>query len=118
MHPEVHEWLGVVRNDERPIAALTVGAIQHVLEGAGPDERRPLVERLKGSRVRALRELRPAVTGHTEVRLLFAFDPECRMVLLVAGEHTNRNWPKWYRDAVPLAEARYEDYLRTLTGDG
>lgn len=110
VHPRVHEWLSEILKVDRGAATLTVRALQQVLEGAGVDGRRPLVGRLKGSRIRDLKELRPASTGHIEVRVLFAFDQEQRMVLLVAGDHSG-NWTRWHREAVPLAEARYADYL-------
>lgn len=122
MHPEVHEWLYEIRKADRPAATLAARAIQQVLEGEGPDERRPLVDRIKGSRVRDLRELRPATVGHLEVRVLFAFDPSRRMVLLVAGDSSG-NWSRWHREAVPLAEERYQEYLDSImaketAGDG
>jgi hypothetical protein len=115
VHPEVHEWLYEIRKVDRPAATLTVRAVHHVLEGAGPEERRPLVDRIKGSRVRDLRELRPAMVGHLEVRVLFAFDPEGRMLLLVAGDSSG-NWSKWHREAVPLAERRYQEFLDSTAG--
>lgn len=108
-HPEVREWLYDIRKADRATATMTVRAIQQVLAGAGPEEARPLVERIKGSRVRELRELRPATAGHTEVKVLFAFVGDC-MVLFVAGENPG-TWAKWYRDAVPMAEKRYQEYL-------
>jgi DNA-binding XRE family transcriptional regulator len=41
------------------------------------------------------------------VRILFAFDPWCDSILLVAGDRSGR-WTQWYREAIPLAEQRYE----------
>lgn len=32
-------------------------------------------------------------------------------ILLVAGDKSGR-WNDWYRDAIPLAEQRYETYLK------
>lgn len=116
VHSDVREWLDEIRKVDRATAALTAQAITQVLEGAGPDERRPLVDRIKGSRIRELRELRPATVGSAEVRLLFAFDPWRRMVVLVAGARPG-GWAKWHRDAVPLAEARFQDYLDSTPGD-
>ena len=113
MHPEVHEWLYEIRKADRTAATLTVRAIQQVLEGDGPQERRPLVDRIKGSRVRELRELRPAPVGHLEVRALFAFDAARRVVLLVAGDSSG-NWTRWQREAVPLAEQRYREYQESI----
>ncbi|HLU33936.1 MAG TPA: type II toxin-antitoxin system RelE/ParE family toxin [Natronosporangium sp.] len=113
VHPEVHEWLYEIRKADRTAATLTVRAIQQVLEGDGPQERRPLVDRIKGSRVRELRELRPAPVGHLEVRVLFAFDAARRVVLLVAGDSSG-NWTRWQREAVPLAEQRYREYQESI----
>jgi DNA-binding XRE family transcriptional regulator len=105
VHPEVRTWLNEVRELDRLTAALIAHTLQYVLEGSGPDERPPLVGRLKGSRVRQLKELRPATGGHPEVRLLFTLDRDQPMALLVAGDRVT-NWHRWHREAVPLAEAR------------
>jgi len=42
---------------------------------------------------------------------LYVFDPRRNAVLLVAGDKAGK-WEAWYRQAVPLAEQRYEDYLK------
>jgi len=70
LHPEVREWLHEVRKTDRLTAALIGQAIQHVIDGRGPDEGRPLVDRIKGSQLHHLKELRPASTSDTEVRIL------------------------------------------------
>ena len=44
------------------------------------------------------------------VRILFAFDPWRACILLVAGNKTNR-WQAWYREAIPVAEKRFQVYL-------
>lgn len=82
----------------------------------GPDEGRPLVDRIKGSRLHNLKELRPASTGGTEVRILFLFDPARQMLLLVAGDKSG-NWQRWYDAAIPLAEARYAEHLAALSDE-
>lgn len=105
VHPEVRSWLTEIRDLDRSTAALVVHALQYVIERSGPDERPPLVGRLKGSRVRRLKELRPASGGRIEVRLLFTLDDDRPMTLLVAGDRVG-NWGRWHREAVPLAEKR------------
>ncbi|MGH8573940.1 MAG: type II toxin-antitoxin system RelE/ParE family toxin, partial [Gammaproteobacteria bacterium] len=75
------EWLHEIRKTDRLTAALIGQAIQHVIDGRGPDEGRPLVDRIKGSQLHRLKELRPASIGETEVRILFIFDPARQMVL-------------------------------------
>ncbi len=48
--------------------------------------------------------------GRSEIRILYIFDPKRNTVLLVAGDKAGK-WEAWYRQAIPLAEQRYEDYL-------
>ncbi|HET8661203.1 MAG TPA: type II toxin-antitoxin system RelE/ParE family toxin [Micromonosporaceae bacterium] len=106
-----------MRKADRSTVALIGQAIQHIVDGRGPDEGRPLVDRIKGSQLHNLKELRPASTGETEVRILFVFDPIRQMVLLVAGDKSG-NWRRWYDVAIPLAEARYAEHLATLNDEG
>jgi hypothetical protein len=42
---------------------------------------------------------------------LYILDPRRNVVLLVAGDEAGR-WEAWYRQAIPLTEQRYEDYLK------
>ena len=57
------------------------------------------------------KELRPG-----NVRVLFAFDPWRSSILLVAGDKSGR-WNAWYAEAIPLAEQRYERYLKERTAE-
>jgi hypothetical protein len=63
------------------------------------------------SRLSNLKELRPGSAGRSEIRILYIFDPRRNAVLLVAGDKAGK-WEAWYRQAIPLAEQRYEDYLK------
>jgi DNA-binding XRE family transcriptional regulator len=45
------------------------------------------------------------------MRTLFAFDPWRTSILLVAADKTDR-WNASYDEAIPLAEQRYETYLK------
>lgn len=58
-----------------------VYAIEAFADG-GPNLGRPLVDRIKGSSIQNLKELRPGSAGTSEVRILFAFDPWRSSVLL------------------------------------
>jgi hypothetical protein len=49
--------------------------------------------------------------GRSEIRVLYIFGPRRNAVLLVAGDKAGK-WDAWYRQAIPLAEQRYEDYLK------
>lgn len=64
------------------------------------------VDTIHGSSIANLKELRPGT-----VRILFAFDPWRSSILLVAGDKAGR-WQQWYTEAIPLAEQRYEIYLK------
>lgn len=74
--------------------------------------------RLVLAAVVGVRELRPGPRGVHEPRLLFAFDPGRTAVILVAGTE-EIDWTKrWYVDNVPIAHARYIQYLREGTEAG
>jgi hypothetical protein len=75
----------------------------------GPALECPLVDRLKGSRIHHLKELRPGSRGRSEIRIIFAFDPT-RSALLLPGGDKSGNWQRWYRDNIPRAEQLYIEY--------
>src|SRR2546421_1684940 len=110
MHREVRTGLQGLRATDRRTLAVIAAAIDHVVGGKGPAEGRPLVDRIKGSKIHNLKELRPASSGATEVRVLFVFDEEQRMVLLAGGDKAG-DWERWYDTAIPLAEVRYGEHL-------
>ncbi|HEY1972526.1 MAG TPA: type II toxin-antitoxin system RelE/ParE family toxin [Pseudonocardia sp.] len=107
---EVNEWLDGLLDDDPDSHRQVVYAIEALAEG-GPNLGRPLVDRIKGSSVHNLKELRPGSKGATEIRVLFAFDPWRSSILLVAGDKAGR-WREWYREAIPRAEQLYEIYLK------
>lgn len=107
---EVHEWLDELLCGDEDTHYQVVSAIEALAEG-GPNLGRPLVDRIKGSSVHNLKELRPGSAGSSEVRILFAFDPWRSSVLLVAGDKAGR-WVEWYRQAIPRAEQLYETYVK------
>jgi hypothetical protein len=82
------------------------------LRDAGPTLGHPLVDRLKGSELHHLKELRPGSGGRSEIRIIFAFDPTRSALLLLGGDNAG-NWERWSGDSIPLAEQLYRD----CTGD-
>ncbi|WP_114045801.1 type II toxin-antitoxin system RelE/ParE family toxin [Acidipropionibacterium virtanenii] len=80
------------------------------LEAVGPALGRPTADRIKGSRHHNMKELRPGSAGRREIRILFAFDPKRRAILLVAGDKSGR-WRQWYAKNVPVADARLDEWL-------
>nr|WP_083977712.1 type II toxin-antitoxin system RelE/ParE family toxin [Herbidospora sakaeratensis] len=99
---EVREWIFAL---DRGTRKRVVEAID-MLAACGPGLGRPLVDVISGSSLRNLKELRPGT-----VRILFVFDPWRACILLVAGDKSGQ-WNAWYEEAIPLAEKRYETYLR------
>jgi len=99
---EVDEW--IERLDDASHRRV-VEAID-TLADCAPALGRPLVDTVTHSRIRNLKELRPG-----SVRILFVFDPWRASVLLVAGDKAGQ-WNAWYERAIPLAEQRYEIYLK------
>lgn len=110
MAPEVRQWLHDLRKHDRA-SAIQVGQAVGMLIEAGPELGRPLADRVHHSRLSNLKELRPGSAGRSEIRILYVFDPRRNAVLLVAGDKAGK-WKAWYREAIPLAEQRYEDYLK------
>jgi hypothetical protein len=91
-------------------SAIQVGQAVGVLTEAGPELDRPLADRAH-SRLSNLKELRPGSAGRSEIRILYVFDPRRNAVLRVAGDKAGK-WEARYRQAISLAEQRYEDYLK------
>jgi hypothetical protein len=109
---EVAEWFDDLTKNDPRTADLVEDAVDR-LAAEGPALGRPLVDRIKGSRHHNMKELRPGSTRSSEVRILFAFDPIRRAVLLVAGDKSG-NWRGWYETAIPLADDRYDVHLAEL----
>lgn len=112
---EVEEWYLTVCEEDPETANRIMDALDHLAE-AGPGLGRPLVDRIKSSRVHNLKELRPGSSGRSEIRMLFVFDPERQAIILTAGDKAGA-WSSWYRENIPLAEQRYKRYLKE-TGEG
>ncbi len=72
------------------------------------------MDRIQGSTYHNLKELRPASTGRSEIRILFAFDPRRHAILLVAGDKSG-NWDGWYYSDIPVADKRYAEHLAGLS---
>ena len=70
-----------------------------LLEEDGPNLARPLADRIEGSKLHNLKELRPGSTGTSEVRILFIFDPRRQAVLSVAGDKSDQ-WSEWYERSI------------------
>ena len=109
LNSQVDQWLDDLAESDRESYVQVIAGIE-VLAEIGPSLGRPLVDRIKGSKLHGMKELRPGSAGRTEIRLLFVFDPWRSAILLVGGDKPG-NWTNWYRAAIPIAERMYEEYL-------
>lgn len=107
----IEDWLTELDQEsyEQVVAAL------ELLQERGPQLGRPLVDTIKASRHKNMKELRPGSSGRSELRVLFAFDPERKAIFLVAGDKAGR-WEKWYKVNIPIADDRFDDHLGQLEG--
>ncbi|WP_261553546.1 type II toxin-antitoxin system RelE/ParE family toxin [Frankia tisae] len=104
------EFLGWIGGLDPRSKALVVDAIDRLAD-AGPGLGRPLVDRLVGSEIHNLKELRPGSAGSSEIRVIFVFDPWRCAILLVGGDKSG-DWSGWYRKAIPRAETLYVEYVK------
>ena len=95
---------------------LVIAAVE-LLGEHGPQLGRPIVDTVAGSRHKNMKELRPGSRGRSELRILFAFDPERRAIVLVAGDKACK-WKKWYQQNIPIADDRFDDHIARLKGQG
>jgi hypothetical protein len=89
-------------------------ALSRVLQQFGPQLGRPRVDTLNGSRHANMKELRfSAADG--EWRVAFAFDPQRKAILLVAGDKSRRSEKKFYRQLIAKADARFDAHIYRLS---
>lgn len=105
---EYAAWFTTLIKEDLGSATQVAQAVA-ALRKEGPALGRPLVDRLKGTKVHHLKELRPGSRGRSEIRIIFAFDPSRSALLLLGGDKAG-NWQRWYRDNIPLAEQLYLNY--------
>lgn len=108
----ISDWLDSL---DRGSWKQVIAAIE-VLADRGPQLGRPLVDTVVASRHRNMKELRPGSSGTSELRILFAFDPERRAIMLFAGDKAG-DWERWYRKNIPLADDLFDRHLGDLRGE-
>lgn len=102
--PEFKELSKPVQDE---LVALTVN-----LRERGPLLGRPEVDTLKGSHHDNMKELRFKADGGVW-RVAFAFDPERKAILLVAGNKSGVAMRRFYRELIRVADGRFEQHLNT-----
>lgn len=100
---EFIEWFKTLDADARE----AVNGDLAVLRMHGPMLGRPYVDTLKGSRHANMKELR---VSHEVIRVLFAFDPERKALLLCGG--SKKNDKKFYERMIELADGLFDEHLQ------
>ncbi len=106
---KIQDWLEGLDDDSY---AAVIAALE-ILADRGPNLGRPLVDTISYSNYKNMKELRPGSKGRTEIRILFAFDPERNAIMLVAGDKQNK-WSSWYKKFIPIADNLWEEHLRRM----
>ena len=86
-----------------------------LLEDYGPHLGRPHADTLNQSKHRNMKELRFRADGGVW-RAAFAFDPERRAILLVAGDKSGGSERRFYRQFIQKADTRFDDHVTRLRG--
>ena len=103
---EFEEWMMSLTDKQY---AATQRAIDQ-LEQDGPALGRPHVDTIRNSRFKNMKELR--VSSQGALRVLFAFDPTRRAVLLLGGDKSkDSQWNNWYVGAIQRADDLFEEHL-------
>ena len=105
--PEVHDWYLTL--DE--ISASLVRDSVELLAEHGPALGRPAADRITGSSLHNLKELRPGSAGRPRSGSCSSSTRSARPSCW--WQATTGNWTRWYRDAIKLAEDRYARFLAT-----
>ena len=89
------------------------GKAMNQLEQDGPALGRPYVDTIRNSRFKNMKELR--ISSQGALRVLFAFDPERRAVLLLGGDKSeDSRWHDWYIGAIRCADDLFEEHIRKM----
>jgi hypothetical protein len=84
-----------------------------LLEKIGHELGRPRVDTLKGSKHANMKERR-FDAGDGVWRVAFAFDPEQKAILLVAGDKSGASEKRFYKALLKKADARFDRHLTQL----
>ena len=106
---EFEEWMMSLTNKQYDD---TMDAMKY-LRQEGPTLGRPYVDTIRNSRFKNMKELR--VSSQGALRVLFAFDPERRAVLLLGGDKSkDSRWNDWYVGAIRRADELFEEHLHKI----
>src|SRR5579863_4005144 len=88
-------------------------AVAKLLADYGPQLGRPYADTLKGSKHANMKELRFEAADR-EWRAAFAFDPQRKAILLVAGDKSGGSQKRFYKQLIAKADRRFSAHLEKL----
>jgi len=92
-----------------------LAAAARAIELAGPKTGRPHVDTLNGSKHDNMKELRFKANNGSEVwRAAFAFDPQRKACVLVAGSKQGQDQAAFYKSLIKTADKRFDGHLQKL----
>jgi hypothetical protein len=97
---------------EQPVQDALL-AVAKLLADYGPQLGRPHADTLKGSKHANMKELRFEASDG-EWRAAFAFDPERRAILLVAGDKSGGSEKRFYKQLIVKADLRFYAHVESL----
>jgi hypothetical protein len=107
---EFAAWWHGLGEDEQD----SIDRIVRMLSEYGAALRFPYSSGIESGDYPQMRELRIQHAGRP-YRVLYAFDPKRRAVLLIGGDKTGND--RWYETHIPLADRIYREYLHELEQD-
>ena len=90
-----------------------IAAMAEFLSAMGPSLKRPYADTLNGSRFANMKELRFDADDGVW-RLAYAFDPQRKAILLVAGDKSEVSTKRFYKTLIAKADARFAGHLDEL----
>src|SRR5438270_13184518 len=88
-------------------------AVAKLLADYGPQLGRPHADTLKGSKHANMKELRFSASDG-EWRVAYAFDPQRRAILLIAGDKSGGSQARFYKQLIAKADRRFSAHLQKL----
>jgi hypothetical protein len=106
-HPEFESEFDELQEDvQDELLAVAV-----MIKECGPEAKRPRVDTLNGSKYANMKELR-FDAGDGVWRAAFAFDPDRRAIVLVAGDKSGVSEKRFYKVLIEKADARFGAHLK------
>ena len=96
--------------DLRLIAQNKIVSQVKIIHELGPDLGRPIVDTIKGSKLKNLKELRLNVENQ-DIRIFFIFDSDRKAILLIGANKKTSGDKHFYSKMILLSEKIYQNYL-------